>query len=152
MKKLFALTMAIVMVVAVLGVPASAEDGFQDLVKLLMSSENVEITDISWDARVKMEDLDACVENLEPEQIPEGCAVKSGRLTVLQQKNIACTDYGVYDVYDATFKVWSTLYTTVCLFFRAEGTDSWELLACNQGDVIEARFSQSGSYVIAMTW
>ena len=38
------------------------------------------------------------------------------------------------------------------LFFCAEEDDTWELISCNLGDVIEGRFQSPGTYVIAVGW
>ena len=61
---------------------------------------------------------------------------------------------GGREVYDVTFKVWSTVNRTTGLFFRATGTDEWELISCYAGelDVIESRFYADGDYAIAVGW
>ena len=43
---------------------------------------------------------------------------------------------------------------TTGLFFRATGTDEWELVSCYAGelDVIEGRFYADGDYAIAVGW
>lgn len=145
MKKLFAMVLAVVMTVTVFSMNASALN--KNTVKLLMSSENVTISNAVWADHYTDEELDAAVENAAEGVIPEECNVRPGRIVVYQQRNISCSDD---DVYDATFKVWGTLTRTVCLFFRSDETMEWELLACNLGDVIEARFPGPGSYVIAV--
>ena len=56
------------------------------------------------------------------------------------------------EVFDVTFKVWSTLKRTVGLFFLPEEGEVWELVTCNLGDVIEGRFEVCGTYAIVVGW
>ena len=82
------------------------------------------------------------------ELIPEDCKLDPERITVLQTGRVSCDE----EVYDVSFKVWSTLNRTVGLFFRADGCEEWELISCNLGDVIEGRFEASGEYTIVVGW
>ena len=82
------------------------------------------------------------------ERIPSGCKLAPGRVTLMDTGSLSSTDA----VYSVTFKVWSTQKRTIGLFFRAEGSESWELATCNLGDVIEGRFETGGTYAIAVGW
>ena len=62
--------------------------------------------------------------------------------------NLSCEE----EVYYVSFKVWSTVGRTVGLFFRAEDSEEWELISCNQGDVIEGQFETAGTYTIVVGW
>ena len=69
-------------------------------------------------------------------------------ITVMQTGELTCdAEDGV-----GTFKVWSTVDRTIGLFFLAEDAESWELLSCNLGDVIEGEFEASGTYAIVVGW
>ena len=80
--------------------------------------------------------------------IPEDVKIASRRLTVMEAGTVDCDE----EVYDVSFKIWSTVNRAIGLFFCAEEDDTWELISCNLGDVIEGRFQSPGTYVIAVGW
>ena len=80
--------------------------------------------------------------------IPEDVKFAAGRLTVMEAGTVDCDE----EVYDVSFKIWSTVNRAIGLFFCAEEDDTWELISCNLGDVIEGRFQSPGTYVIAVGW
>ena len=67
---------------------------------------------------------------------------------MLQSGSLECEE----EVFDVTFKVWSTLKRTVGLLFLPEEGEAWELVSCNLGDVIEGRFEVCGTYAIVVGW
>ena len=80
--------------------------------------------------------------------IPEDVLFTPGRLTLMATGHVTCDE----EVYDVSFKVWSTINRAIGLFFLADDADTWELLTCNLGDVIEGRFQAPGTYAIAVGW
>lgn len=145
MKKLLSLILAIGLLC--LPVFAEAED-FSDMIKVLQSTPGLEITQPEKEELPTDEDLDSAVEEAMEQE--EGCPLRPGRLTVFQVRNIRCER----EVYDVSFKVWSTLGRNTGLFFRAEDSESWTLISVNTGDidVIEGRFTAPGTYAIAVGW
>lgn len=148
MKKVICLVLAAAMIAALFCVPALAEDNTADLIKILMSTDKV--TTRKDTGAITAEDMRAAIDAAAEagDVIPTGWYLNPARMTVFQQRSISCK----LEVYDVTFKFWSTLYNPVCIFFRAEGSDVWELLSCEMGDVAEARFNGNGSYAITMCW
>ena len=130
-------------------VVASAAMSYPGLTPLvgdvLMSTPGVSVE--RNDQRASAEELEEAIE-AGTELIPEDCKLAPERITVLQTGRVSCDE----EVYDVSFKVWSTLKRTVGLFFRAEGSEEWELISCNLGDVIEGRFEASGEYTIVVGW
>lgn len=145
MKKLLAVVLTAVLLSAAFTVPALAGNSFDELIKVLMSTPGVTVMRDSKCASAG--ELRDAIENGE-DLIPEDCKLDPERITVLQTGSVACEE----EVYDVSFKVWSTLNRTVGLFFRAEDSEEWELISCNLGDVIEGRFEASGSYTIVVGW
>ena len=144
MKKWFTLALTAALLVGVLCGSALA-DGGSELVQVLMSTPGVTVTPAVQG--VDAADLDEAVENGQ-ELIPEDCALTPGRITVLQSGSLECEE----EVFDVTFKVWSTLKRTVGLLFLPEEGEAWELVTCNLGDVIEGRFEVCGTYAIVVGW
>lgn len=147
MKKFFAMLLAALLAVSCFSVVCFAENT-RDLVKVLMSTPG---TTFGEDAvAVSREELDSAVENAAEGVIPAGATFQPGRVTLLRTGSVT----GGREVYDVTFKVWSTVNRTTGLFFRATGTDEWELISCYAGelDVIEGRFYADGDYAIAVGW
>lgn len=147
MKKFFAMLLAALLAVSCFSAACFAENT-RDLVKVLMSTPG---TTFGEDAvAVSQEELDSAVENAAEGIIPANATFKPGRVTLLRTGSVV----GGREVYDVTFKVWSTVNRTTGLFFRAEGTDEWELISCYAGelDVIEGRFYANGDYAIAVGW
>lgn len=144
MKKWLAFLLAAALL-AVLSLSAVAENEFDDLVRVLMSSPGVTVS--ASDAAPTAQELDDAIE-AGAERIPSGCKLAPGRVTLMDTGSLSSTDA----VYSVTFKVWSTQKRTIGLFFRAEGSESWELATCNLGDVIEGRFETGGTYAIAVGW
>lgn len=149
MKKLLALGLAVVMMFVLFCVPAFALAAPSEMVQVLMSSDNVTISEFAPEEKAAMDDLAEALNSAEPGVIPLTCKVAADRITVMRQMNLTSEDG---DVFDVSFKAWSTVGRTICLFFRAEESETWELMACNKGDVIEARFPCSGSCVVAVAW
>lgn len=144
MKRFLALALAAVLLVCGCRIGASAEAG--ELVKVLMTTPGAEVT-FDWSEKPEADALDAAVEDSEG-VIPENAKFSAGRLTVMAAGTVTCEE----EVYDVSFKVWSTLKRTIGLFFRANDSEVWELVSCNQGDVIEGRFQSAGAYAIAVGW
>lgn len=145
MKKCLAVLLTVALL-AVLCVPALAEG--EPLVKVLMSTDGTSVSvPIQQENYPQTSDLDEAVENSDG-IIPEDATFTPGRLTILGTGQIS----NDREVYDITFKVWSTVRRWIGLFFRAEGSDTWELVTCNLGDVIEGRFQTPGDYAIAVGW
>lgn len=145
MRKCLAVLLSVALLAA-LCVPALAEN--MPWVKVLMSSDGTSISVPVREDIPTETDLDDAVED-GADLIPEDATFTPGRLTILGTGQIRNDDREVYDI---TFKVWSTGKRCIGLFFRAEDSDSWELITCNLGDVIEGRFQSSGDYVIAVGW
>ena len=147
MKKVLALLLAALLAVSCFGAVCFAEDT-HDLVKVLMSTPGTTFGDCA--TAVSQAELDSAVEAAAEGVIPTGATFKPGRVTLLHSGSVI----GGREVYDVTFKVWSTINRTTGLFFRAEGADSWELISCYAGelDVIEGRFYANGDYAIAVGW
>lgn len=144
MKKCLAVLLAVALLAA-LCVPASADPLI--FVKVLQSTDDTSVrTPIRKDYPTA-DDLDEAVEASEG-IIPKNATFTPGRLTLLGTGEIS----NDREVYDVTFKVWSTVRRWIGLFFRADGSDTWELVACNLGDVIEGRFQSAGDYAIAVGW
>ena len=141
MKRLFALMLTAVMLAAVFAIPAFADVQ----IDLLMSTPGVSVERAKQG--VKPEELADAIEE-GAELIPEECKLDPERITVLQTGTLTCEEEDGY----ATFKVWSTVKRTIGLFFQAEDSECWELLACNLGDVIEGEFLSSGTYAIVVGW
>ena len=141
MKRLFALMLTAVMLAAVFAIPAFADVQ----IDLLMSTPGVSVERAKQG--VKPEELADVIEE-GAELIPEECKLDPERITVLQTGRLICEEEDGY----ATFKVWSTVKRTIGLFFQAEDSECWELLACNLGDVIEGEFLSSGTYAIVVGW
>lgn len=141
MKRLFALMLTAVMLAAVFAIPAFADVQ----IDLLMSTPGVSIERAKQG--VKPEELADAIEE-GADLIPEECKLDPERITVLQTGTLTCEEEDGY----ATFKVWSTVKRTIGLFFLAEDAESWELLSCNLGDVIEGEFEASGTYAIVVGW
>ena len=140
MKRIFAFLLA-AFLLASLAVPCYAND----MVKLILSTPG--LSAVQAQEGVRPQALKDAIEAGQ-ERIPEGCKLEPERITVMQTGVLTC------DAEDAvgTFKVWSTVDRTIGLFFQAEGAQDWELLCCKLGDVIEAEFFCSGTYVIAVGW
>lgn len=147
MKRFFSLLLAALIAVSCLSLVVFAEDT-HDLVKVLMSTPGTTFGDAP--VAVTQEELDSAVEAAAEGIIPEDATFKPGRVTLMRSGTVV----GGREVYDVTFKVWSTVNRTVGLFFRAEGSDTWELISCYAGelDVIEGRFYSDGAYAIAVGW
>lgn len=143
MKKILALALAAILAA---GCCISALADPAQLVKVVMTTPGAAVTS-DWNVKPEMDVLDEAVENSDG-IIPEDCKFSAGRLTVMEAGTLDCDE----EVYDVTFKVWSTLKRTIGLFFCADDSDTWELVTCNFGDIIEGRFQSSGSYVIAVGW
>lgn len=145
MKKCFAVLLTAALLV-MLCVPALAES--EPLVKVLMSSNGTSVSAPIQKDYPTTDDLGEAVEKGE-DVIPEDASLIPGRLTILGTGHISNDEREIYDV---SFKVWSTARRSIGLFFRAEDTDTWELITCNLGDVIEGRFQSAGDYAIAVGW
>ena len=145
MKKLLSIVLAAALLLGVFCVPALAEEA--DMIKLLMSTPGVALSQPDKAQCASAEELDDAAER-GAELIPADCTLVPGRITVLQTKNICCEE----EVYNVTFKVWTTAGRTVALFFRAQDGESWELVTCTKGDVLEAHLEESGTYTIAVGW
>lgn len=143
MKKVLAAAAAFVLLAALLCVPASAES----LVKVLMSTPGASFQDAPKNQYPIASELDDAVENSQ-EVIPEDVKFAAGRLTLMAVGCVDCDE----EEYDVSFKVWSTVNRAIGLFFRADDADTWELVTCNLGDVIEGRFQSPGTYAIAVGW
>lgn len=143
MKKWLALVLTATLLAALFAAPAAAES--TDLVKILASTPELTAGESSQSPTAQ--ELDDAIE-AGSELIPEGCKLTPGRVTLLYTQDLSCER----EVYDVSFKVWSSLNRTVGLFFRAEGEDSWQLVACCQGDVIEGRFETTGTCAIVVGW
>ena len=145
MKKLLAVVLAALLLGGAFTTPALARSSYDELIYVLMSTPGVSVE--RNDQRASAEELEEAIE-AGAELIPEDCKLAPERITVLQTGRVSCDE----EVYDVSFKVWSTLKRTVGLFFRAEGSEEWELISCNLGDVIEGRFEASGEYTIVVGW
>ena len=145
MKKLLSIVLAAALLLGVFCVPALAEEA--DMIKLLMSTPGVTLSQPDKAQCASAEELDDAAER-GAELVPADCKLVPGRITVLQTKNICCEE----EVYNVTFKVWTTAGRTVALFFRAQDGESWELVTCTKGDVLEAHLEESGTYTIAVGW
>lgn len=143
MKKVLVLALAAALLA---GCCVSANADPNHLINVVMTTPGATVTS-DWSCKPTAEALDEAVENSDG-VIPEDVKFSAGRLTVMEAGAVDCER----EVYDVTFKVWSTLNRAIGLFFCAEDDDTWELLSCNLGDVIEARFQAPGSYVIAVGW
>lgn len=143
MKKWLALVLTAALLAALFAAPAAAES--TDLVKILASTPN--LTSGKGSHSPTAQELDDAID-AGSELIPEGSALTPGRVTLLYTQDLSCER----EVYDVSFKVWSTLERTVGLFFLAEGEDTWQLITCCQGDVIEGRFEESGTCAIVVGW
>lgn len=143
MKKVFALALAAALLLGCrIGVHADPDH----LVKVLMTTPGATVTS-DWTCKPDMEALDDAVEASDG-IIPEDVKFAAGRLTVMEAGTVDCDE----EVYDVSFKIWSTVNRAIGLFFCAEEDDTWELISCNLGDVIEGRFQSPGTYVIAVGW
>lgn len=145
MKKWLALVLTAALLAALFAVSASAGDN--DLVQILMSSQGVTAVSAQKEQSPTAQELDDAIE-AGSDLIPQGCKLVPGRVTLLDARCLSCEE----EVYDVSFKVWSTVKRTVGLFFRAEGEEAWQLISCNLGDVIEGRFECSGTCAIAVGW
>ncbi len=145
MKKLLAVVLAALLLGGVLTVPVLAQSSYDELICVLMSTPGVSVE--RNDQRASAEELEEAIE-AGTELIPEDCKLDPERITVLQTGYVSCDE----EVFYVSFKVWSTLKRTVGLFFRAEGSEEWELISCNLGDVIEGGFETSGEYTIVVGW
>jgi len=143
MKKCLAVLLTVALLAA-LCAPAFAD--YVPLVYVLKSTDGTAVSTPIRENYPTMDELDDTVENADI--IPENATFTPGRLTILGTGHIS----NEQEVYDVSFKVWSTLRRWIGLFFRAEDTDTWELVACNLGDVIEGRFQTPGDYAIAVGW
>ena len=141
MKKMFSLLFA-VLLAALLAVPAYASSQ----VVLLMSTPGISADPAKQG--VKAEELEQAIEAGE-ELIPADCKMDPDRITVVHAGLLNCDEE---ENGYATFKVWSTVNRTIGLFFLAEDSEGWVLLACNLGDIIESEFRTSGTYAIAVGW
>lgn len=142
MKKILALALAAV-VLALCCTGALAES---ELVKLLMCTDGTEVT-IDWSCKPDAQALDDALE-AGSELIPENAKFSPGRLTVME----AGTLVGGREVYDVTFRIWSTRGRTIGLFFRPQDSEVWELVTCNEGEILEGRFQSPGAYALAVGW
>ena len=113
MKKLLSIVLAAALLLGVFCVPALAEEA--DMIKLLMSTPGVALSQPDKAQCASAEELDDAAER-GAELIPADCKLVPGRITVLQTKNICCEE----EVYNVTFKVWTTAGRTVALFFRGK--------------------------------
>lgn len=145
MKKWLALVLTVTVLAALF--PVSASAGGNDLVKILMSSQGVTAASAQKDQAPTAQELDDAIE-AGSDLIPEGCKLVPGRVSLMYTQCLSCEE----EVYDVTFKVWSTLRRTVGLFFRAEGEEDWQLVTCNLGDIIEGRFQSNGTCAIVVGW
>ena len=145
MKKMLAVVLAALLLGGVFTTPALARSSYDELIYVLMSTPGVSVERNVQ--RASAGELEEAIE-AGAELIPEDCELDPERITVLQTGRVSCDE----EVYDVSFKVWSTLKRTVGLFFRAEGSEEWELISCNLGDVIEGRFEASGEYTIVVGW
>lgn len=143
MKKWLALVLTAALLAALFAAPAAAES--TDLVKILASTPNLTSGEASRTPTAQ--ELDDAID-AGSELIPEGSKLTAGRVTLLYTQDLSCER----EVYDVSFKVWSTLKRTVGLFFLAEGADTWQLVTCCQGDVIEGRFESAGTCAIVVGW
>ena len=144
MKKCLSLILS-VLLAAFFPFSAFAEGNTGDLVKVLMSTPGVTVG--RSDDSPSAQELDDAAE-AGSELVPEGSKLTPGRITLLHTGTLRCQE----EVYDVTFKVWSTRNRTIGLFFLAEDEEDWQLITCNQGDVIEGRFTCSGTFAIAVGW
>ena len=145
MKKMLAVVLAALLLGGVFTTPALARSSYDELIYVLMSTPGVSVE--RNDQRASAGELEEAIE-AGAELIPEDCELDPERITVLQTGRVSCDE----EVYDVSFKVWSTLNRTVGLFFRAEDSGEWKLISCNLGDVIEGRFEASGEYTIVVGW
>lgn len=145
MKKFLAIALTAALLAGFFTVPALAGTGYDELINVLMSTPGVTVA--RADQGTRAEELQEAIEN-GAELIPEECELVPDRITVLQTGTVSCDE----EVYDVSFKVWSTLNRTVGLFFQAEDSEEWELISCNLGDVIEGRFETGGTYTIVVGW
>ena len=142
MKKILILAFAIMLAVSLCTAVCA-----DSLVRVLMSTDGTVFENASFDQLPTMEELNAAVEN-SVDVIPEDVKFISGRLTLMHCGHVA----GAEEVYDISLKVWSTANRAIGLFFKAEDADSWELISCNLGDVIEGRLETAGLYAVAVGW
>ena len=145
MKKMLAVVLAALLLGGVITTPALARSSYDELICVLMSTPGVSVERNVQ--RASAGELEEAIE-AGAELIPEDCKLAPERITVLQTGRVSCDE----EVYDVSFKVWSTLNRTVGLFFRAEDSGEWKLISCNLGDVIEGRFEASGEYTIVVGW
>lgn len=143
MRKVLALAAALVLLVGMVWVPVAGES----LVKVLMSTPGVTCREALREKCPTADELDDAVE-CSRGVIPEDVLFTPGRLTLMATGHVTCDE----EVYDVSFKVWSTINRAIGLFFLADDADTWELLTCNLGDVIEGRFQAPGTYAIAVGW
>lgn len=145
MQKLIAVILAAALLAALFAVPAFAESGSDEVVKVLMTTPGVEVTRMPQ--LTKTAELEAAIEAGE-DLIPAECKLVPGRITVLRTGTVSFDE----EAYDVTFKVWSTVKRTIALFFLPEDAEAWEMLSCNLGDVIEGHFTANGTYTLVVGW
>lgn len=143
MKRALAFALVLAMLTAVCCVPAFAES--EEFIKVVMSTPEVDFQE-STDYPTA-EEMDAAVE-ANADLVTEGLTFKPGRLTLLGTGHISCPE----EVYDVTYQLWSTGGRTIGLFFQPDDGETWELISCNLGIIIEGRFETAGNYAIAVGW
>lgn len=145
MRKLTALILAASLVAALFSLHAFAENAFDEMFKVLMSTPGVKVTRIN--TFPKAEELRDAITGGD-DLIPGSCKLDPERITVVQAGKLSFEEEDYY----VTFKFWSSVNRTIALFFLAEDAEEWEMISCNLGDVIEGYFTANGTYAITVSW
>lgn len=164
MKKTIALVLTLVMAATLFVMPAFAHYDFDNIphntplkhqyLMIKYMDDGVDIVRCPREEQMTMEDMDELVANLEhPEElIPEDCKVIPGRIGFLESRKVLAVEEGVEQPYHVFFRVWGTSHRPVLIFFRAEDSDTWELILCHKGDDMHIEFPGDGYYAVGAAW
>ena len=164
MKKTIALLLTLVLLLSSLTIPAFAEMVTWDWAEhstplkhpglMVLAYTEGTVIGRSSEERTHMtvEEMDEVVSAVladeDQELIADDLEVIPGKINYLEDRTISCPEAP----FACQFRVWGTGNRVVLVFFLAEDAESWELLSCNLGDVIEGRFETGGTYAIAVGW
>lgn len=151
MKKLICLLMLAVVISAMV-VPAAAISTYQNnhqCINVVSASETVKESTVYKYQHLTDKQLMAIVQaSIEAEEgiVPEGMEIK--HLTLIRQKKVTCETAPI----EYSFHTVTAILRNVVVVFKAEDSDTWQLVACAEGNDIDASLPGNGMYAVATSW
>jgi len=162
MKKIAALILALVMILPVFALPASANYDFDNIphnsplkhknLMVIYMDDGVDIKKVGVKEMMtvsEMEDIIFSEETLE--NFPDASGVESGKIAFIESRRVY-TNEETDEPLNVTFRVWGTSERIVMVFYKADDAEEWTLLACHLGCDMEVEFPGEGLYAIGAAW